>query len=1050
MVRPGSPGVRLLENLPQRPPTPPRESDHSRIQAEGSVLRRVLSDSLGVQTPPNNSPEPLNGSSNGTTDKSRKKVEWSAWTEYKEPPIRDSLLQDALRPLPPSGELKPTKSILKPYNGINPIDRKSGIGKLAAPHTYPNFATMLESIVKQLAGEDRSSRIDAYLTLSGVLKASDDVPDPRALKEKMGLLTQFIQRDMSAKTASGTPDTVIINNALILLAFFVWSPLTADCLSNEFCTYVVEHVISAVKDPLVSKDIVKHLLFILGRQNFSPKIMNAERVRRLVEALVDIEEHIKGRSIVLGRVGIYRKLLRQARAPMLANVPWVENLFTDMTSNSREVRAPAVAFGFEAALLLGTEKQVSRAVMDLFRRDVSETKYAHFYSKKLGMMVQNKQDGDLVPQIWSIVILLLRYRTHQLEHWEFMMPWMHVIEKCFNSSDHDIKMQANLAWNRLVFAIQPDESTVPTMVKFLGKVLDLQLKRKLVGRHAKEARQITIGSVCNLLYYALNPNATSNQLDLYWDEYVVQLIGNTLVARDQVNSETDEEDLAHACDIISALLDTSPKAWINSRATENGIVKSDELPSIDPKWIRKNAQKVFKVLGPLIQKCFKDLLKWESSIELVWERFVASVGAAGAKEVKVSNDTMSSMACVFTLLYKLWETGPKDLPGNESDSYTSFQKVFTLLVTMTTSSLGVLPFTERLLAMGPQENFAIVATPSHHPHKLRGEIKCPLHHLFVLLARPDPAIRCDESYLEMVKTILEPFFEDRKTRRSRVELAKDLSQLLPLSVPDSRAPPVLWGVLARFAMMAFELKPASGTISSSSGSIDPPLGSEYRSLVKILEHGIFLSPEMPLPDWKELFTATIAQVTTDAGPSGRAISIVEPLSRVLEDRVAQTQKIPNPAYGTILVFNALYPVDKQALEAARRRLWGTSNISTKSASFDPYSHFYVYLKYCLQESYDTLTGDGSVDASELLLNVSNLVHGCPTTLVTGLLAGIQDGLAPWILDEATKFGGHKSSILANSVRVTFQISFVMFLIILGCDSLVECMRCHSESFMYGL
>jgi hypothetical protein len=1023
MVRPGSPGIRLLENLPQRPPTPPRESDHSRVQAEGSVLRRVLSDTLGVQTPPNNSPEPLNRSSNGTSDKSRKRVEWSAWTEYKEPPIRDSLLQDGLRPLPPSGELKPAKSILKPYNGINPADRRSGIGKLAAPHTYPNFATMLESIVKQLAGEDRSSRIDAYLTLSGVLKASDDVPDPRALKEKMSLLTQFIQRDMSAKTASGTLDTVIINNALILLAFFVWNPPIADCLSNDFCAYVVEHSISALKEPLVSKDIVKHLLFILGRQNFSLKIMNAERVRRLIEALVDIEEHVKGRSIVLGRVAIYRKLLRQARTSMLASVLWVENLFTDMTSNSREVRAPAVTFGFEAALLLGTEKQVSRAVMDLFRRDVGETKYAHTYSKRLGLMVQNKQDGDLVPQIWSIVVLFLRYRTHQLEHWEFMMPWMHVIEKCFNSSDHDIKMQANLAWNRLVFAIQLDEGTVPTMLKFLGKVLDLQLKRKLVGRHAKEARQITIGSVCNLFYYALNPNATSNQLDLYWDEYVVQLIGKTLVARDQVNSDTEEEDLVHTCDIVSALLDISPKAWINNRATENGIVKADELPSIDPKWIRKNAQRVFKVLGPLIQKCFKDLNKWESSIELVWSRFVVSVGAAGAKEVKVSNDTMSSVACVFTLLYKLWETGPRDLPGDESGSYQSFQKVFTLLVTMTTTSLGVLPFSERLLAMGPQENFAVVATPSHHPHKPRGEIKCPLHHLFVLLARPAPAIRCDESYLEMVKTILEPFFEDRKTRRSRVELAKDLSQLLPLSASDSRASPVLWRVLARFAMMAFDLKPASGTNSSSNnGSLDQLLGSEYRNLVKILEHGIFLSAEEPLPDWKELFTATIAQVTTDAGQGGRAISIVEPLSRMLEDRVPQTQQKPSLAYCTILVSNALYPVDKQALEASRRRLWATSNASTKSASFDPYSHFYVYVRFCLQLSYNSLTVDDSVDASELLSSVSNLVNGCPTILVTGLLVGIQDGLAPWILDEAAKFGGRKLSMLANSVRKSFRLT----------------------------
>jgi hypothetical protein len=78
-----------------------------------------------------------------------------------------------------------------------------------------------------------------------------------------------------------------------------------------------------------------------------------------------------------------------------------------------------------------------------------------------------------------------------------------------------------------------------------------------------------------------------------------------------------------------------------------------------------------------------------------------------------------------------------------------------------------------------------------------------------------------------------------------------------------------------------------------------------------------------------------------------------------------------------------------------------------------------------------------------------LIHGCPTLLVTGLLAGIQDGLAPWILDDATKFGERKSSILANSVRKTFHINFGEYLIVLVYNSLVKYMRCHNEHFTYG-
>ena len=210
MVQPGLSTTRLLENLPPRPATPPRESDHDGVHLEPSKLSRKFSRIYEEHSTAENSPNSSAEASQGLSGKSLKRVAWSARTEYEDHSHKDSTPLHTLRQVPSSGELKPAKSILKPYNGVNVVDRRSSITKLAAPHTYPDFATMLESIIQQLAGEDRSSRIDAYLTLSGVLKASDNVPDPKALKDKISLLTQFIQRDISARNSSGALDTCLL------------------------------------------------------------------------------------------------------------------------------------------------------------------------------------------------------------------------------------------------------------------------------------------------------------------------------------------------------------------------------------------------------------------------------------------------------------------------------------------------------------------------------------------------------------------------------------------------------------------------------------------------------------------------------------------------------------------------------------------------------------------------------------------------------------------------------------------------------------------------
>jgi len=136
---------------------------------------------------------------------------------------------------------------------------------------------MLESVVQQLAGQSRDHRLDAYIALIGPLKAYEDIPDIHALQGKLGLLTQFIQRDVVAVTAStGASDTVLITQALKMLMALMRIPSAAQKLNQEFCAFIVDRSIDVLEDGKLPKAVVNHHLYLLGQQDFSRKVMTSK------------------------------------------------------------------------------------------------------------------------------------------------------------------------------------------------------------------------------------------------------------------------------------------------------------------------------------------------------------------------------------------------------------------------------------------------------------------------------------------------------------------------------------------------------------------------------------------------------------------------------------------------------------------------------------------------------------------------------------------------------------------------------------------------------
>ncbi|KAK0657232.1 Rap1-interacting factor 1 N terminal-domain-containing protein [Cercophora newfieldiana] len=962
----------ILESLPPRPPTPPRETQHESFAAARLVLGPADTRS-NVHTPPGVQSPGGSITTNSTTRRSRKKVEFSAKAEYRDPPVLAQGEAKAQHPTPvslPRSASKPVKSILKiTHHAANPLGATNGdAGDPSNPET--SLAEMLESTIQQLAGGDRDSKVDAYMMLTRACKTSNNLPDRVALQEKMSLFTQFIQRDITSRSQEGGADASLGNHALNLLITFLGFPAIASAISNEFGVFVIDHCIRSFEDASVPKDVARHLMKVISVQNFSAKVMSPDRVGRLISSLHNISEHINGKSIIMSRVVIYRKLVKQCKQLMVLHSDWLPDLFTDMLSNLKEIRTSAISLGLETSFSIGHEKQLSRKVVEMFDTPVSdEARYIEVYQQKLQAMSKDRNESVLVPDIWSVVILLLRI---PLNRWDGCKPWLAIMQTCFNSSDFPTKINANRAWGRLVFLMQCEERGFPKRLPTLINPLTSQLRRRGPGKSTEELRNTILGGICNLFYYVFKPNTKPALLDTYWDAGAKPVFATLLDPR----IEAENDNVRQATLILGGLFDCrTPRRWREDRIVENSPVKPEELPPIDAKWIRGNANKVFEIVGPILEKDIHALAQSESAALKLWQSLVTTVASAASKEIKVSKDTVVFMTEAFDVLHKIWASGlAGETQGTRATEFLAAAQAF---VQTMIDSLGHLPFTEK-------------------PGKNYGSAKAPLYQLFSTLSSLPPGVPDNDEFAKFFNSIFSPFFVS-KSDKAKMDLAQELLTMIPMESPRPYGP---W-LLVSSQISAWLGSGQSSHLSTASG-IETPVGNDYREIVKVLERGFRSTPKLPWEHWESLFYTLSTRVRDETGDAGFGLVAVEPLAKALVDMFAvggPEQSLETPIRCvTELLSVATQPRDRQAFDAARRRLWGTSLAGGRSSSFDVFDHLYKAVSEALGYLYENYSADDSAHAVRLLKELDSFFERGNRQLFLKAVLGVQDGVLPWIHD----------------------------------------------------
>ena len=994
-----------LETHPARPPTPPKNhfrllNDKTSFVEDSDRAAQSIDRSL-ILLCPSDDPKPGSPQTSQATTiglHASKKVGFSPHLSYHKiaaPGQHGSPAGQLLKRMPSSRDTKPLRSILKQSDVAPPLTPDDLEARLSyfSPENPGAFAKMLQSVIQQLAGPSITSRRDAYLTLNGALKAYEGVPDHDAMTANMSLLMQFMTRDMTWKNA-GVYDINVITQALKLAGAVLYDTRLSAALDDDFRTFLIDRSIAVLEQAEMPKAIVRAHMFLLAQQRFHSSIMTASRADKLVSILHTIEDRCSGNAAVATRLVIYQRLLDKNIGVMANRVrDWVEHVFHGMLSSITDVRIRAIETCTLAGTLLGTQSHVAKALNEMFDTEVEEGQsYCDYLSLRLMSMISDQDMGPSVPQIWSAIIMCFRNKWRPLGKWSRIKNWLLILQKCLNASDVNTKYQAHLAWNKLVFGVMPGSSTSRNMFSMLKVPVFAGMERKGSDRHSKLSRQCAWDSYHNLLHYGLRPGLTHEELDAAWDMYVEPAFSETI--------KTSGRGRNAACRVLSGLFTSSKGLWNPNAANETAPIKPEDLPKLDPRWVRSRFSRPLGLLEPMIQSGMWSPKESNAVVVATLRSLVECVAEAGTQEVKTSSELKEAVTMMVSMLQRLWSNATEPPPGAESNAWI---ERYGALVAAIIQGTGSSPFAEDILTLTKDDRLEASNTPSHRPSKHYHATQSPLVFLFGQLYRPPSSSVVSVGYLDLARMLLDHLVSCRVSMSSRLDLL-NRSTLVWSSITPSNTDGMiagkLWSCVASCAEQIVTMDEPRVQSHESQH-----MGHSLRDATQILMGGVkYASLEKTAESAMiSLYCAMAQTAAATAGASGQVLAVIEPVAKALLTETHVSHDRAELVLASRMLASACWPRSRQDMEQARKILWGVALASHKASVFDPYEHLYVLVVKLMVHAYGTLDDrdDGDMEPlTELVSFCVAFIQACPRSLLPMTLRKLQEGFVVWIEDKS--------------------------------------------------
>ncbi|KAF2749778.1 hypothetical protein M011DRAFT_484473 [Sporormia fimetaria CBS 119925] len=1019
-----------FDSFSARPPTPPKDA-HDDLDAELAIddALELLQDPFGTQqalamtaaehTLDTPGPSPPSSSPAGSTASSKKRVNFELQASTIAPGTRPSNVgpwtphrSSPLRPLPQTRVSNPLKSILKPTDPTSsPLQSQEGV---AALQQLP-FSEMLESTVKMLAQDKRPAKVDAYLTLNGALQAYEQVPDLEALFNKMGLFMQFIMRDVQAVGISGNGlDSQVINLATRFLLALLRLKGLKSAFTDEFCSWIIDHSISAISDPGMPKAVINIHLALLMHQCFDTKIITTARVEKILDALDAIHKRVSGFSVQAYRIRVYRKFIMQKPDVMTKHTErWFKHVLAGTLSPSKDIQRSALDTAISTAKIVRSHPQITNAILAIMNRVKAEDgdSFGKIYAQGVANALK-KEHAELVPQIWGSITACLNRQSLLPSHFTAAREWLQLTEIFICSEIERIRPYANIAFIGLVYAVDVAIDTP----EFLSKML-VTLSQKLLSPPAPRKKMqmdaATFGYMM-LLYYAFAPAASHSQLSRYWKEFVADF-WTSMIHR---SSSTSSRAVA-ACRVVTTLLRGSGRTsnWDQHAALELQVkLESEKEPKfqgtpamrpLNPQWVRKHLCMVLQFIETLL-----DAAPWtlgasdNGPVKPMWISLLDSLVEASCKEVMATSETKDATAHIVNMLRRVWDRHTAALATHQN-SEDSWAEKFSFLVTTVVQKLGALQFSDKSLTRNVQNQFE-VSTPSHRSRPGAQRLSPLLYFVDLLMVRSEGKI-ADTDRSCIVQRLIEPCFAAQNSRLAKLELLRDCSAVVG-SVSTGPAIAGFWAHIGKQLKACLTETPAD---AAEPMSRQP--GKEYDMVVELLSLGsLHLLQDGQGTEILRLFAEIVRKEAgeKEVGESAVAVAVIETVSAsVLASRDGEHGMAYVP-YLCVLLKNFPTAVNRRNLEQAKHKLYPSAPAPARGTEIDPFNHLYTAITSFGNAVYHDFD-KGLMDTTRQFLEaLASSIRRCPVTLIAAYLRKIQNTVALWIEDPDKQLKKLRSDVLA--------------------------------------
>lgn len=810
----------------------------------------------------------------------------------------------------------------------------------------------------------------------------------------MPVLMQFLTRDMAWKGMDGKLDAQIISQALNVVFAIQTIRLLSDALDDDFRTFLVDRSISVLEQKDMPKQIVKQHIALMASQRFRPSIMTTSRVEKLVTALQSIEDRCSGNSVVATRLVVYGRLVEQSSAVMLSRTAdWLQHVFHGVLSSISDIRSRAIDALAKAGMYLGAQATAAKAIENIFESDSEEGEtYWTYFNMRLIEMVNDVDAKAYVPQIWSAIILWFRSKRRPLDKWPKFKAWLRIIQTCFNSSDIKTRYQTLQAWNKFVFIITSAESMSEATLRTLRLPLASGVGKKGSDYFARQIRGYSLESYHLLLHYILRPGLTFNEYDTAWEIAVPPVV--TEIAKASVTGKYD------VCRILQGLLSPNDGAWNVNAALESAAIRSDELPQLDPRWVRSRLGRILSIFEPILSLALKSSDASFVRVEDVWKLLMQSIAQAGTQEVRITSDLKEAIAFLVNMFCRTWRGC--DLSHQGATDAATWTDRYSSLIDIMLAEIGTGFFLEEILTKTGSDSVEVAPTPSHRSSKNHTTPISPMIILFDQFYHPPTPLQVCESYLCNAKTLLSRLLAAKSSPSARLELLnRSLHAWLPdvgVSAADSLVN-AMWTVIAEVAMHNLS---AGANTSTEEESQD--LGLKLRGGFEVLIQGLRTCRDTGSgrQSLDRLYTTLHQTAKTRAGDAGVVMAIMEPLAKAtMEGRVGESLDM-KIAVADLLLRNPVWPKSSQAMDQARKALWGVGPAPHKSAPFDPFDSTYALLRSVWVDCYNAFDGSSGlapVAFEQLSSRTLQFLRIAPVSLLGLALRKLQQSFVIWVEDK---------------------------------------------------